>query len=515
MVYLRKSGVILSLFTGLILCQGLLFKPHAEQSEDFICREYLSRPTAHSININVIPADNMTLYAVYGLNGEELQLKTENVYAIKGRSENIVIDGLNSGTTYYYRLKWKKTEEEDFSSGRTGHFTTARETGDSFQFAVVSDSHIYQKWYMAKNPKNEKDRLQGENSIELMDKTLENILQEKFDFLITLGDEAMPHCYYGHVGSSETYGEAEERYRVFRSFYSKVSHVLPIFFVLGNHEGESPFVDTMKSFSPEMAGERYRARLKHVVNPEPVTYPQGGGERQNYYAFQWGDALFIILDPYSYTEAYPTESEMWTLGDKQFNWLSRTLRSSKSQWKFIFCHQFVGGKPGYIKWGHAYGKGGINAVPYGEQAEIHELMKKHQAHIFFYGHDHVYADGVREGIHYTACGSSASPYWGRKGTLKDNEFNDNYNHDFIVMPGFADVEVSRQEVRVSYVRTDIDGEDNGKIADCYTLQIDDLKHLSPYERQQREERREKQEERRERRRGRREPYERYDDRDME
>jgi len=47
------------------------------------------------------------------------------------------------------------------------------------------------------------------------------------------------------------------------------------------------------------------------------------GFPQNYYAWTWGNALFVVLDPYSYTLRKPNGSVdnwAWTLGDIQYTW---------------------------------------------------------------------------------------------------------------------------------------------------------------------------------------------------
>jgi hypothetical protein len=62
--------------------------------------------------------------------------------------------------------------------------------------------------------------------------------------------------------------------------------------------------------------------------------------REDYYAWEWGDALFVVLDVFQYTMANPYGSAAgegsddpdtadqwtWTLGAQQFNWLT-TLRT--------------------------------------------------------------------------------------------------------------------------------------------------------------------------------------------
>lgn len=82
------------------------------------------------------------------------------------------------------------------------------------------------------------------------------------------------------------------------------------------------------------------------MNPIPDHFYTGDdtnnnfvGLRENYYAWKWGDALFIVLDPYWYTSPKPDANTgwRWTLGKKQYDWLKATLEKDKSLYKFVFA----------------------------------------------------------------------------------------------------------------------------------------------------------------------------------
>jgi hypothetical protein len=66
---------------------------------------------------------------------------------------------------------------------------------------------------------------------------------------------------------------------------------------------------------------------------------------QAYYAWEWGDALFVVLDPYWNQPVAPELSGDWslTLGREEYDWLKRTLENSTSTYKFVFAHNLVGG----------------------------------------------------------------------------------------------------------------------------------------------------------------------------
>ena len=87
--------------------------------------------------------------------------------------------------------------------------------------------------------------------------------------------------------------------------------------------------------------------------------------KEDYYAFTWGDALFVVIDPFWYTMKKPYTGTMggekndevvgnrwdWTLGDQQYLWLKHTLESSTAKFKFVFAHHATGGTDDYIRGG--------------------------------------------------------------------------------------------------------------------------------------------------------------------
>jgi hypothetical protein len=163
-------------------------------------------------------------------------------------------------------------------------------------------------------------------------------------------------------------------------------------------------------------------RKSYYPNPIPDKFYSGDttqfdfvGVRQDYYAWEWGNALFVVLDPYWNTVSKPTASKNmwdWTLGRTQYDWLRKTLASSSAKFKFVFAHHLVGGID-------TEGRGGIEAVPFYEMGglnsdstwgfttnrpgwlkPIHQLMVEHHVSAFFHGHDHVYVKQDLDGIVY-------------------------------------------------------------------------------------------------------------------
>jgi len=200
--------------------------------------------------------------------------------------------------------------------------------------------------------------------------------------------------------------------------------------------------------------------LLYLPGPSPTNYPEGGSGNQDYYAFTWGDALFIILNVMTYTptchllDEDPGLPDDWTLGAPQLAWLERTLAGATAKWRFLFIHHTVGGAAGNPS-DTAYGRGGGQAAHVGEQAKVHALMLQYGAQIFFYAHDHVFTDMVVDGIHYTLPGSAGAPW-------KFDESETGYTQ-YWSDSGFARVSVSPDQVRVDFLSI------SGQLLDGFSL----------------------------------------------
>ena len=221
------------------------------------------------------------------------------------------------------------------------------------------------------------------------------------DFHVTLGDEGMTH---GPKFIAKDQQSADLSYLNFCDHYATFAKIAPFFYCIGNHEGEG-FIGESFGHSYHLAKISRNARLKYIPNPLPGTYPQGGSRNSNYFAWTWGDALFIAIDPHTYSTTKPKSPEDWTLGNDQMKWLESVLMNSNEKWKILFQHQLVGGSrfsQNYSSYGHFrnYGRGGSSFARVGEQKKIHDLMVKYGGNIIFKGHDHIYIDEEADGIRY-------------------------------------------------------------------------------------------------------------------
>ncbi|MGE5499731.1 MAG: metallophosphoesterase, partial [Syntrophothermus sp.] len=373
----------------------------------FICREMLGRPEDKSVTVNFCADKDIEAYAEYGTSRTVYSGKTEVISSSAGIPLNIVIAGLSPNTEYYYRVRYRQKGTADYLTGNEYSFRTAKLKGNAFTFAVEADPH-----------------LDSNTDPEVYKLTLKNILASDPDFLLDLGDTFMSEKLSVPSQDSITI-----RHLLLRSYFDIVGHSIPLFLVLGNHEGELGWL--LDGTSSNIAVMASNTRTKYYPNPVPDNFYSGNskaeqfvGLRQNYYSWEWGNALFVVLDPYWYTTIKPSRTVSnwnWTLGGDQYLWFKNVLEKSSAKFKFVFAHQVVGGV--------SYeGRGGTEAVPFyemggkntdstwgfpvnrpGWELPLHQLMLKNRVNIFFHGHDHLYARQELDGVIYQEVPQPGSP----------------------------------------------------------------------------------------------------------
>jgi 3',5'-cyclic AMP phosphodiesterase CpdA len=208
------------------------------------------------------------------------------------------------------------------------------------------------------------------------------------------------------------------RYAYERSNFGLLTHSVPLFLVDGNHDAELGWL--LDGSAQNNAIWAAQARLNYFPTPTSGSFYSGDsaqepwvGQRASWYAWQWGDAQFIVLDPY-WKAVNQASKDAWniTLGDTQYQWLTATLAASTASYKFVFVHNLVGGLDGQMR-------GGIEAAPFfewggknldgndgfaqkrpGWAMPIHQLLVQHHVTAVFHGHDHLYAKQDLDGIVY-------------------------------------------------------------------------------------------------------------------
>ncbi len=202
-----------------------------------------------------------------------------------------------------------------------------------------------------------------------------------------------------------------------RRMYSALTPRLPVYLVLGNHDGESGY-DYARPWAVSY-------RKKYFRQPGA---PQRHSADENFFCLPWGDSSgldnpqFIVLDNEGYNPfPGPLRPEDWTLGQEQKDWFSRVLEHDAA-WKFTFFHHVLGGWPRGTNediTSYAYGRGPLfiaeDYAPYCsdpgrvEQVELTRMMREGGVRTCFYGHDHIHFVRKLEGSLSGVCAGSPKP----------------------------------------------------------------------------------------------------------
>jgi hypothetical protein len=269
---------------------------------------------------------------------------------------------------------------------------------DTFSFAIQADPH-----------------LDEQSDPNMFRQTLQSIRKAQPAFLVDLGDDFMIDKLQNPTDAS-----MRARYELLKSHYNELGDV-PLHFAMGNHDGELGW-DKLNTHN--LRAEYFPAQTMAL----------------NYYSLTFGNALCVIIDPYTYTKTKPSKDGWaWTLGQEQYDWLKKTLETSTATHKFVFSHQLVGGDTqgrGGVEWAHLWEWGGKNADGTtgfaqkrpGWAKPIHQLLVDNKVKAVFKGHDHLYCQQSMDGIVYqtlpqpshpgTALNNDAANYGYTSGTLK-------------------------------------------------------------------------------------------------
>ena len=406
-------------------------------------------------------------------------------YATGFFASQTVIPGLAADTRYYYRLQYRTAGTTGaFTAGSERTFHTMRPAGSSFVFCIQGDSHP--------------ERAKSMFDPDLYVQTLTAASKDQPDFYILSGDDfsvdTLPTPY--------TQPSVTGRYTLQLPWLDLVSRSSTLFLVNGNHEQASlwnynlPSDGTNSNQVPVWA---QNARNLYYPMPAPNDASTGAfysgnasplsgiGPLRNSYAWQNGDALFVVIDPYWSSPAMVDNgigsssgktADRWLIshGDTQYQWLQQTLEQSTAKWKFVFAHHVMGTGRGGIEIAGQYEWGGHDAdgswgfptrrptwpVP------LHQLMVANHVTIFFQGHDHLFAHQQLDGVTYQEVPIPADYTY--------TAFNaDAYTSgDVLPNAGYLRVTVASTGVKVEYGREFLPKDENatqvsGQVAFSYTV----------------------------------------------
>lgn len=375
-----------------------------------------TKPTANSITLSIFAKNRGNLdVQVFDDTGQVVK----NLKGVAPGALNI--DQLGPGQRYRYAIRQGAIVEN-------GAFTTAKPVGKGFSFVVQADSH-----------------LDGNSSLDVYRKCLEKMVSDGPDFMVDLGDTFMVDKY-------PNYQDSAQQYQAQRYWFSRIGQSASVFLCLGNHDGEVGW----RSRSGEDVAGWARAQREQVI-PSPTPQTKG-----LYYSWDWGDASFIVLDPFIATNRKPRTPEdgwNWTLGREQYDWLTKTLANSTRKYKFVFIHHLVGGLgkdarggvegAGLFEWGDMAGMASHRP---GWGSPIHQLLVKNHVTAVFHGHDHLYARQEKDGVAYI---ETPQPSFGRHESPSSvTEYG--YQSGVILgSPGYMRVTVDAKKCSIEYVHASL------------------------------------------------------------
>lgn len=452
----------------------------------------LGRPTEAGATLSVRSATRREGFVTFSAPGQAPRRTPLRPFEA-GLPAEVPLEGLPADAAVTYRFSHRVPGEAAFREEAPRTFHTQRAPGRTFTFGLQGDSH----------PERPGKMFSGE----LYLRTLGTAAGEGLDFYLTLGDDfSLERLIERQTLSPATVDEVYARQR---AYLGGLGATTPLFLVNGNHEQAARYLlDGTETNAAVLAG---RARVANFPLPAPDRFYTGDAEPvpsvgllRDYYAWTWGEALFVVIDPYWHSpvpvdnragegpkegrkEGGPGSKgkrDLWqlTLGEAQYRWLSATLLESRAKWKFVFAHHVNGTGRGGVEEAGLYEWGGQDRRGRDEFATrrpgwprpIHALFVKAGVTIFFQGHDHLYARQELDGVVYQTTPNPADDTY--------TAFNREAYREGDVLPnsGHLRVAVSPTAVTVEYVRSFLphdegEGRAHGAVAATYTIPARGLK----------------------------------------
>ncbi len=435
----------------------------------------LGRPTGTSITANILSnGQSGNVLLAYGAITGNYTRQTPAHFLPAGTPLEVPLGSLSPNTQYFYRVYFRQTGATTYTATDERSFHTARPAGGTFTFCIQGDSHP--------------ERAKTQFNADLYTRTLLTAAADNPDFYLTIGDDFSVDTL---DPATVTAAEVTGRYTLQVPYLSLVGSSAPLFLVNGNHEQAARYL--LDGTPNNVAVWAQNSRNTYFPEPAPDNFYTGNTEQmqyigllRNYFAWTWGDALFVTIDPYWASPICVDDpfyggskrSNLWdvTHGDAQYQWLKTTLEQSGAKYKFVFAHHVLGTGRGGIEEAGSYEWGGHNADgSWGFDTErpgwamtIHQLMAQNGVTIFFQGHDHIWVRQELDGVIYQTLSEPADPNY--------SLFNADAYQSGVKFSntGYTRVTVSPGGVKVDYVRTwlpkdETGGHVNGEVAYSYTV----------------------------------------------
>lgn len=280
----------------------------------------------------------------------------------------VKLDGLWPDTRYNYSVKSWSNDPLDTVESREYYFFTAPEREKPFSFAVLSDSRA--------DKFNEGGNL-NEVNVRALKALTAHAYARGAKFILFPGDLV--------TGYSDDVDYMRLQYSTWESTIEPISHYIPIYTGMGNHEVIFEEGTKRNRPSPESAEEIF---AEEFTNPENSPEPDSGMPpySENVYSFDYGKSHFVMLNSDYHFKEDPDRYKYSRRIDKnQREWLRKDLESARKRGMkhiFVFFHE-----PAYPNGGHTHDT--LNLYP-NERDAFWKILDDYRVDAVFCGHEHNY-----------------------------------------------------------------------------------------------------------------------------
>jgi len=167
----------------------------------------LGRPTDRSIALSFLATTNLEVIVDYGTQSGLYPHQSAVFTLVAGTPYVATLSELQADTVYLYRVRYRPNGGANYSAGTEARFVTQRAPGKSFTFVIEADPH----------------HLDNEPAVWQL--ALDNMLADKPDFMMDLGDTFMDEKY-----GLTTYAESEQIRKEMRAgFFGRVVPYLLVY----------------------------------------------------------------------------------------------------------------------------------------------------------------------------------------------------------------------------------------------------------------------------------------------
>lgn len=289
------------------------------------------------------------------------------------------IDNLNPGDEYKYHfiLSHPDNPEIKYTSSRYS-FTPSKPQRQAFRFGFMSDSRSGHK-----------------------SSGLDNYNGVAYETLKPLTIQAQQHdldlfLFGGNLieGSTSDRHEAQLQFQTWMQAMAPIWNSMPVYPGVGNHDATAPQnVHTLEDSMESLWRELFVLPTNGPLNPRGVP-----DYLENVYAVDYGDAMFLILNPYYNISNIGRSGAYNKIIEEQLTWLEAYLRRAvQLDYTYIII---VSHAPAFPVGPH-YGQG-LDQYPEARD-EFWELLQKFNVDLYLSGRENFYSRlHVDENVHATA-----------------------------------------------------------------------------------------------------------------